>query len=81
MTDWAKGKHDDIKVLSIAMAIAVPPAIDGRFAGTWVSKRSGKRLVVTIEPFAELDRATLAAIEEEIADIGRFEGVAAELSP
>jgi len=31
MTDWAKGKHDDIKVLSIAMAIAVPPAIDGRF--------------------------------------------------
>jgi DNA glycosylase AlkZ-like len=55
--------------------------VDGRFAGTWTSKRSGKRLVVTIEPFAELDRATLAAIENEVADIGRFEGVAAELSP
>jgi hypothetical protein len=55
--------------------------VDGRFAGTWASKRSGKRLVVTIEPFAELDRATLATIEDEVADIARFEGVAAELSP
>jgi hypothetical protein len=55
--------------------------VDGRFAGTWTSKRGGKRLVVTIEAFAELDRATLAAIEDEVADIGRFEGVAAELSP
>jgi hypothetical protein len=53
---------------------------DGRFIGTWASKRGGRRLAVTIEPFAELDSATLEAVEDEIADIGRFEGVAAEMS-
>jgi hypothetical protein len=51
--------------------------VDGRFAGTWSSKRSGKRLAVTIEPFSELDPPTLAAIEDEIDDIGRFEDVEA----
>jgi hypothetical protein len=54
--------------------------VDGRFAGTWASKRSGRRLAVTVEPFAKLDRATVAAIEDEVADIGRFERVEARLS-
>lgn len=60
----------------------VRPAIvaDGRLIGTWSSKRSGKRLAVTIEPFAELDAATEEAIRAEIADIGGFEGVDATIS-
>jgi hypothetical protein len=53
--------------------------VDGRFAGTWSSKRSGKRLAVTIEPFAPLEPATARAIEAEVADIGRFEDLTATI--
>jgi hypothetical protein len=54
--------------------------VDGRFVGTWASRRSGSKLSVTVEPFTELDRATLATIENEVADIGRFEGLEAGLA-
>lgn len=54
--------------------------VDGRFVGTWSSKRSGKRLAVTIEPFAELEPPITDAIAAEVADIGRFEGLAATLA-
>ncbi|MQA72969.1 MAG: winged helix DNA-binding domain-containing protein [Solirubrobacterales bacterium] len=53
-------------------------SVDGRFVGTWASKRSGSRLAVTIEPFGELEPAVEEAIEAEIADLGRFEGLSAE---
>jgi hypothetical protein len=53
--------------------------VDGRFVGTWSSRRGGRRLAVTVEPFTELDRAAAAAVADEVADIGRFEGLAAEL--
>jgi hypothetical protein len=61
----------------------IRPAItvDGRVAGTWSSKRRATRLEVSIEPFDELDPISVEAIESEIADIGRFEGVAATLAP
>ena len=39
--------------------------VDGRFVGTWASKRAGRRLAVTIEPFAAL------APEVETRDRGR----------
>ncbi len=51
--------------------------VDGRFVGTWTSKRSGKRLAVKIEPFAPLEPAVELAIAAEIADIGRFEALSA----
>jgi hypothetical protein len=56
----------------------VRPAItvDGRFAGTWSSKRSGKRLAVTTEPFEPLPPAVAEAIAAELADVARFEAVA-----
>ena len=54
--------------------------VDGRFAGTWSSKRAGKRLSVTIEPFEELEPATEEAIADEVADIGRFEDLTAALA-
>jgi hypothetical protein len=53
--------------------------VDGRFAGTWASKRSGKRLAVTIEPFAPLEPAIEEAIAAEVADIGRFEDLDATI--
>jgi hypothetical protein len=53
--------------------------VDGRYVATWTSKRSGKRLAVTIEPFAPLDSAVEEAIAAEVADIGRFEGLEASL--
>jgi hypothetical protein len=57
----------------------IRPAItvDGRIVGTWSSKRSGRRLAVSIEPFEELDPALIEAVEAEAEDVRRFEGVPA----
>ncbi len=49
--------------------------VDGRAVATWSSKRSGGRLAVTIEPFEPLARGIEKAIDAEVADIGRFEGL------
>jgi Winged helix DNA-binding domain len=59
----------------------VRPAIvvDGRLVGTWTSKRSGKRLTVAIDSFETLKPEVAQAIEAEVADIGRFEGLTAKL--
>ncbi len=54
--------------------------VDGRIVGTWSSKRSGKRLAVTIEPFEPLDPGIETAIADEVADIGRFEGVTSTMA-
>jgi hypothetical protein len=53
--------------------------VDGRAVATWTSKRSGKRLAVTIEPFEALSPAIEKAIEAEVADLGRFEGLDATI--
>jgi hypothetical protein len=49
--------------------------VDGVAVGTWTSKRSGRRLKAEIEPFEALDAATATAVEAEIADVARFEGM------
>jgi hypothetical protein len=54
--------------------------VDGRFVGTWRSRRSGGRLTVTPEPFGKLEDEWVTAIEAEVSEIGEFEGVAAELA-
>ncbi|HSI81663.1 MAG TPA: winged helix DNA-binding domain-containing protein [Solirubrobacterales bacterium] len=54
--------------------------LDGRLVGLWSSKRSGRRLEISIEPFAPLTDPVLAAIEREAADVGRFEGAPAALT-
>ena len=53
--------------------------VDGRFVGLWSSKRSGRRLAVSIDPFPGFDAGWREAIAAEVADIGRFEGVDATL--
>jgi len=47
--------------------------VDGRFVGTWHSKKTAKRLTVELEPFERIDEAWIPAIEAEVADIARFE--------
>ncbi len=54
--------------------------IDGRFAGTWSQKRSGKRLRMILEPFSPLDDELTRALAKEAADIGRFEAIEAILA-
>ncbi len=53
--------------------------VDGRSVATWSSKRSGRRLALTIEPFEPLAREVEAAIEAEVEDLGRFEGLDATI--
>ena len=52
----------------------------GAIVGTWASKRSGKRLAVTLEPFDRLPGTVAEALEAEVADIGRFEGLTATIA-
>ena len=53
--------------------------VDGACVATWSSKRCGKRLAVTIEPFEPLAPEIEEAIAAEVADIGRFEGASTPL--
>jgi Winged helix DNA-binding domain len=55
-------------------------AVDGRFVGTWSSKRSGGRLALSVEPFDELQPDWVEAIDAEVSDIGRFEDLSATLA-
>lgn len=53
--------------------------VDGRLAGTWSSKRSGKNLAVQLEPFEALAPAVEEALAGEVSDIARFEDLTATL--
>ena len=46
--------------------------VDGVVAGVWHQKRSGRRIVVTVEPFAALSRAHSAELDREVARVGDF---------
>jgi hypothetical protein len=48
---------------------------DGVAVGTWKLQRRGGHATVSVEEFEPLDAATRAAIDEEIVDIARFEGL------
>ncbi len=54
--------------------------VDGRFVGTWSSKRIGRRLDVSIEPFEPPEPELVEAIEAEVDDLGRFEGLDATVA-
>jgi hypothetical protein len=60
----------------------IRPAVllDGRVVGTWRQRRGRERLEVVVEPFERLERAVLAALEAEAADVGRFLGTGAALA-
>jgi hypothetical protein len=54
--------------------------VGGRLVGLWSSKRSGKRLTVSLEPFEPLGDEVMEALAADVADIGRFEGAEAALA-
>jgi hypothetical protein len=54
--------------------------VDGRLVGLWSSKRSGNRLVVGVEPFGAFEDDWWAALESEAHDVGRFDGIRADLA-
>lgn len=72
--EHAVGPEGEKKILPGGGVLRPTICVDGRFAGTWSSKRSGAKLTVTLEPFGELDPAWDEALRAEVADIGRFEG-------
>lgn len=49
----------------------------GRAVATWTRKRSPRSLSITVSPFETLSDEVAAGIDAEVADIGRFLGVAA----
>jgi hypothetical protein len=49
--------------------------VDGRVAGAWRPQKKGRKLVVTVTPFGELDEAARQGIEAEAADIAPFRDV------
>lgn len=53
--------------------------VDGRAMGTWRTTRRRDRLEVMVEPFALLASDVYPGIEAEIADLGHFYAVRAEL--
>ncbi|MCW2886969.1 MAG: hypothetical protein QOE54_6643 [Streptosporangiaceae bacterium] len=52
--------------------------VDGQAAGTWRTRRSARRIDITIEPFEPLPAAVVNQVRAEVADIGRFLGLPAE---
>jgi hypothetical protein len=48
--------------------------VDGVAAGRWRSRRSGRRIDVEIDEWADVGEAVRAALTAEAADVARFEG-------
>ena len=46
--------------------------IDGVVAGVWHQRRFGRKLDITVEPFARLTATQRRALDEEVARIGAF---------
>jgi hypothetical protein len=55
--------------------------VEGAAAGVWRQRRGKTRLEVAIETSSPLPAGTLARLEEEVADLGRFLAIPARLAP
>ncbi len=54
--------------------------VNGSAAGVWRHAHQGKRLNITISPFKSFDRQVKQLVGEEAEEIGRFFGLAVEVS-
>jgi hypothetical protein len=54
--------------------------LDGVVDGVWHQRRSGKRVVVTVEPLGRLSRSQLAALDAEVERIGAIVEARPELT-
>ena len=55
--------------------IAACLLLNGRIAGTWVHRKSSKKLTIMITPFCRLDKNILEQIEHGVKDMGSSFGV------
>lgn len=62
------------RVFTAAGHIQATVWVGGRVAGVWRYDQVGRKLVVTVQPFAPFSASTWDAIEEEIQSFGRFMG-------
>lgn len=53
--------------------------VDGEVMATWKSERKARETIVRVSPFEPLDPALTPPLEAEVADVGRFLGVATRL--
>jgi hypothetical protein len=60
----------EIRLGGIIRAVVL---VEGRAVGTWAARRSGRRLAVELEEWAEIPAAARAALDAEAADVVRFE--------
>jgi Winged helix DNA-binding domain len=77
--EFAVAPRDERRIVPGGGVVRPTITLDGRFVGTWSSKRSGKRLAVKLEPFAGLSAGVERALSAEVEDLGRFEGLSATL--
>jgi hypothetical protein len=49
--------------------------VGGAAVGTWTARRRDGRLTIGIDPFGRLPAGARAALDAEIADVARFEGL------
>jgi hypothetical protein len=49
--------------------------VDGGAVATWRARRARGRLAVDVERFAQIPPAAAFALNEEAADVARFEGL------
>ncbi len=67
------------KVIPGGGVIRQSAVADGVAVATWSAVIKGRRLAVTVEPFARPTRAVRAALEKEAKDVGRFRGLPGDL--
>jgi hypothetical protein len=61
---------DEIRLGGMIRAVAL---VEGHAAGTWTARRSGRRVAVALDAWAELATAARAGLDAEAADVVRFE--------
>jgi hypothetical protein len=54
--------------------------VDGRAVGTWRTRRTTRRIDVTVEPFERLPTDVPDTVDDEVTDLGRFFGLPAKLT-
>ena len=54
--------------------------VDGRIDGVWRHERKGKRIVVTVEPFASVPKWVARGMEQEAESLAGFLGASLELT-
>jgi hypothetical protein len=74
--DWMLAREFAQRIQAGGGLIHPSVVVDGRVVGTWRMRRNARGLHVTVAPFEPWPRAIQSAVDEEIADIGRYLGSA-----